>query len=311
MEIPWIFKKQRVVHRVALDITVARQDSYTRSKTWHRVAAHANLMVMTEPTYEIVFRGKLVRDADPAVVHSKLMVLFRADAGRIDALLAAPKATLKRGLTKEHASTMQEALREAGLIVAMVNETPLTAAAVPSAAIGQMAAPVVATPQPIASQMAQPMAERDAAPAAAVVLEAQIPIVDNLADAVMMPVGAILAEPVKHIAPVIVDSHLTLAEVGITISEYVAVAKPEIPDSLLTMAERGEILDQEPRVEVVELPDMDMTLAEPGEVIIVAPVKAEPRYFDLSGMTLEPMEESEDETPSALLLALGDQSDAP
>jgi hypothetical protein len=267
---------------------------------------------MTEPTFEIVFRGKLARDADPAMVRDKLIVMFRTDAARIDALLAAPKATLKRGLSKEQASVMQEALREAGLIVAMVSEVPLGAPLGAAAAPTPAPAAVAARPVPVeASQMAQPLAERDAAPVGAPIAVAEIALVNNLADAVMMPVGSLLAEPVKHVAPEIADSHLTLAEVGVTIAQYVAAAKPEIPDSNLTMAEPGEILDQAPRVEIVELPDMDLTLAEPGEVIPSTVEKPEPRYFDLSGMTLEPIEEAVNEVPSALLLALGDQSDAP
>jgi|GEM_PF-1937128 len=264
-------------------------------------------LTMSEPTYEIVCRGKLVKDADPAQVRVKLMALFKSDAARIEALLASSKATLKRGLSREQAAHMQEALREAGLIVAMLSEgSPQIDTPVVPAFVRSSAPPVAARElQKLASasEMAQPLGDRESA---AIVTEptVEITIVENLSDAVMMPVGSILDAPIKRSAPEIPESNLTLADLGEVIAEFVKQPAPEIPDSNLTLGEPGEELDQAPHVEIIELPDMDMTLAEPGALVSEPASKIEPRYFDLSGMTLEPIEEPEPDAPSALQLAL-------
>ena len=264
---------------------------------------------MAEPTYEIVFRGKLTRDADPVRVRERLIALFRSDAARIDALLGASKATLKRGLSKAQAAQMQEVLREAGLVVAMVSEAALASVASSSPPPAQVVAVAEATPleskaDAAAAKEWRQLGERDDALLQSQSSVIQFEIVTRLADAIMLPAGALLAEAVYVAPPVIPDSNLTLADAGEVIVHYVAPAKPEIPDSHLSMAEPGEELDQAPRVELVELPYMDLTLAEPGEVILAPVQRPEPRYFDLSDMALEPIEAPDEVMPSALALAL-------
>lgn len=264
---------------------------------------------MAEPTYEIVFRGKLTRDADPVRVRERLIALFRSDAARIDALLGASKATLKRGLSKAQATQMQEVLREAGLLVAMVSEASLASVASSSPPLAQVvpiaeAAPVELKADAAAAKEWRQLGERDEALLESQSSVIQFEIVTRLADAIMLPAGALLAEAVYVAPPVIPDSNLTLADAGEVIVPYVALAKPEIPDSHLSMAEPGEELDQAPRVELVELPDMDLTLAEPGEVILAPVQRPEPRYFDLSDMALEPIDAPDEVMPSALALAL-------
>jgi hypothetical protein len=91
---------------------------------------------MSESTFEIVFRGKLLRDFDRATVVANLMTLFRIDAARVEAMLGQQKLVLKRGLSKEAASRYQDTLRQAGIMVAAISETgpAISAEPLPSAA---------------------------------------------------------------------------------------------------------------------------------------------------------------------------------
>lgn len=120
---------------------------------------------MSEPTFEIVFRGKLLREFERSTVVQNLVQLFKVDAARIEAMLDQPKLVLKRGLGKEAAQRFQDALRQAGMMVAAVQEGAPTLAATP--APSPMPAPTTAAPvMPVAA------APRVAAPVAAPVAPA-------------------------------------------------------------------------------------------------------------------------------------------
>lgn len=135
---------------------------------------------MSEPTYEIVFRGKILKDFDRATVRRNLAQLFRTDEARIDAMLDAPKVVLKRGLAKDAGQRMQDVLRQAGIMVALLPEGQASAAgngnvstATPPAAAATPAAPV---PPPAAEAAPAPQSAPDSggitlAPVGALVLE--------------------------------------------------------------------------------------------------------------------------------------------
>ena len=78
---------------------------------------------MAEPTFQIVFRGKILGGFDRAQVRANLAQMFRSEPARIDALLDAPKTVLKSGLTRDAANRYQEALRAAGIMVAVIGES--------------------------------------------------------------------------------------------------------------------------------------------------------------------------------------------
>jgi hypothetical protein len=105
---------------------------------------------MSEPTFEIVFRGKLLRDFDRATVVNNLTQLLRIDAARAEAMLGQAKLVLKRGLSKDAASRYQEVLRQAGVMVAAIAESSATpgnpASTATEAAPAPVSAPVSATP---------------------------------------------------------------------------------------------------------------------------------------------------------------------
>lgn len=116
---------------------------------------------MSEPTYEIVFRGKILKDFDRATVRRNLAQLFRTDEARIEAMLDAPKVVLKRGLAKEAGQRMQEVLRQAGIMVALLPEGGVvagTGAAPPVTVAPPAPAPPTAPPVPVTTAPVAPVA---------------------------------------------------------------------------------------------------------------------------------------------------------
>lgn len=76
---------------------------------------------MSDSSFEIVFRGKLVRDASPDQVKQNLAKLFKTDVQRIDKLFTGSRITLKKGLSQAQAQQYRQALKKAGAIVVVVD----------------------------------------------------------------------------------------------------------------------------------------------------------------------------------------------
>ncbi len=74
-----------------------------------------------KPGYEVVFRGKLVRGADPDTVRANLARLFRVPEERIARLFQGGRHVLKSGLSHEQAHHYREVLKKAGAIVVVVD----------------------------------------------------------------------------------------------------------------------------------------------------------------------------------------------
>ena len=106
---------------------------------------------MSDQLFQIIFRGKLLSGFTIEQVRANLAQLYRADEARIGAMLAQPKWVIKAGVTKETAQKIQEAMRNAGLMVAVMADessaTPIAPAAPNSAAApGPASAPVTGAP---------------------------------------------------------------------------------------------------------------------------------------------------------------------
>lgn len=172
---------------------------------------------MREPTYEIVFRGKILKDFDRATVRRNLAQLFRTDEARIDAMLDAPKVVLKRGLAKEAGQKMQEVLRQAGIMVALLPEGE-----VPAAGSASAATPAVAVATPVG-----PTAPAVPAP----------PPDPDSRGITLAPVGAPVLEHVqKPVARTYDTGGLRLAEPGATLAEAPKKPQRAFDTSLLELA---------------------------------------------------------------------------
>lgn len=206
---------------------------------------------MAEPTFQIVFRGKILGGFDRAQVRSNLAQMFRSDPARIDALLDAPKTVLKTGLTREAANRYQEALRAAGIMVAVIGEGPAEAAPVAvtpgapaSAAAPGPAATVAAT---AAAALATPTAEAPAATAGTLTLA---------------EVGVRLLPPKPRVEAAIDTSGMSLAAPGTVLADHKPVPPPQIDLSALDLAPVGEPIDKTPRAPPRAIDTSALSLAE-------------------------------------------------
>lgn len=203
---------------------------------------------MSEPTFQIVFRGKILAGFDREQVRANLSRLFKIEPARVDAMLDAPKIVLKTGLGKDAASRYQEALRQAGIMVAVVGE------AAPTAAAATVAAPTAtATTREIA------------------------PVPERGSDAP----GSSPAEAPRELP----TSGLTLAEPGVQLLPPQERKKVEFDTSGLSLAQPGVILVEKRPVVAPDFDLSDMTLGSADEPI-VPQHKPKPAAIDISALSL-------------------------
>ena len=203
---------------------------------------------MSEPTYQIVFRGKILGGFDREQVRANLSRLFKIDPARVDAMLDAPKTVLKTGLGKEAASRYQEALRQAGIMVAVMGES--------------VAQPVAPTPMANTREIV-PVPEPANAP------RAQEPV----------------TEPAPEAAPAEFASGLTLAEPGVQLLPPQERTKAEIDTSTLSLAQPGVVLAEKRQVSAPEFDLSGITLGSADEPI-VPQHKPKPAAIDTSALSL-------------------------
>jgi len=210
---------------------------------------------MSEPTFQIVFRGKILGGFDRDQVRQNLAQLFKSDPARIDAILDAPKTVLKTGASKEVAARYQEALRQAGIMVAVIGDAPALSPA-PAA---------VSTPQAAATPPAT-------APAPSVTTtQAAIPI------AAMRAGGLSLALPGERILPPVVrktaqidTSGLSLAQSGTPLVEHRPIPEPQFDLSHMRVATDNSPIDNSPKPAPLVVDLSKLSLAE----VQIAPEKA-------------------------------------
>lgn len=200
---------------------------------------------MSEPTYQIVFRGKILSGHTRDEVRSRLAAMFRTEPARIDALLDAPKTVLKTGLSKDAASRYQEALRQAGIMVAAVAE-------------GLPMAPTTATPAPTGIKPSVPAAQ-------------SVPVATGTDQPAPAPAddGLTLAPPGERILPERAPlrrefdtSGLSLAEPGAILgSHHDAPPPPLTLDHLSLAADEGPV-DPTPRPPPREIDTSGLVLSE-------------------------------------------------
>ena len=208
---------------------------------------------MSDPLFQIIFRGKLLSGFTLEQARANLAQLFRTDEARIGTLLAQPKWVIKAGVSKETAQKIQEALRNAGLMVAVMLDdaasTTLTARSSTTSA-----APPVAT----APAVAAPVAPVQPAQAATVKM------------APVAPINAVIDTP--------------SADAPLAIKPKVAAFEPDL--STFSLAALGAIMDSSgPKKAERSFALEQFSLASLGvQLIEKKPVAAKP--IDTSGLSL-------------------------
>ncbi len=201
---------------------------------------------MSDPTCQIVFRGKLLSGFDRAQVTANLIQLFKSDATRISALLDAPKTILKSGLSREAAARYQDALRLAGIMVAVVSDAP--AAANPPMVAQQIPVNTVAAQQPLADQ------STDSVPPTT--------STSGISGLTLAAVGARIIEAKTALPPVVDISRLSLAAAGTTLVERQTVAAPSFEFEGFSIATDDKPIDSKEKSAPLNVDISALSLAE-------------------------------------------------
>jgi len=78
---------------------------------------------MTGKSYSIVFRKEILPDLDTDLVKANLANLFKTDKGTIEKMFERRNVVIKRGLSIEQAEKYKEAVKRAGALVYLEEET--------------------------------------------------------------------------------------------------------------------------------------------------------------------------------------------
>ena len=213
---------------------------------------------MSEQLFQIIFRGKLLSGFTLEQARANLAQLFRTDEARIGAMLAQPKWVIKSAVGKETAQKIQEAMRNAGLMVAVMADE--SAAAVPNVA----AAPNAAAAPNVAAVPSAAAAPSSVAAVAAPLQAANVKITP------ITPVNAAIDIP--------------SADAPLAVKPKVAAFEPDL--SNFSLAELGAIIDPSgPKKAERSFALEQFSLANAGAQLIEKRPVA-PKAIDTSGLSL-------------------------
>jgi len=239
---------------------------------------------MTEPLFDIIFRGDIVLGHQIADVKLQLQRLFKVDARKIDALFTGGATPLKRNVNEANAQKYQQALEKAGAKVEI-----------------KAAGATVKSPRPRAKIQS---AERPIAPSAV----ESAPQVDrpSSSELSILPLSPFEPNSKPDVNPVEVPD-LDVAPVGESLlqdAERSAVEVLNVDVSGLSLREaEGELLDEAERttVEALEFDLSDLELAQAGEDLLRAEERAvTPNAdIDVGGLDLAPAGSDLGQKPSA------------
>ncbi len=227
---------------------------------------------MSEQLFQIIFRGKLLSGFTLDQARANLALLFRTDEARIGAMLAQPKWVIKSGVNKEMAQKIQEAMRNAGLMVAVMADDAAGSIASTVASASAASAPIVAPVAQVAPVIAAPpiqtAAEKIAPPT---------------------PVNAVVDTP--------------SADAPLAVKPKVAAFEPDL--SSFSLAEVGAIIDPSgPKKAERSFAVEQFSLANPGaQLVDKKPIVVKP--IDTSGLSLVAAEIPKESKTTALQRELG------
>ena len=261
---------------------------------------------MSDPLFQIIFRGKLLSGFTLEQARANLAQLFRTDESRIGTLLAQPKWVIKAGVSKEMAQKIQEAMRNAGLMVAvMVDEAASAALAAPAPSTSAaLAAPAtsaaLAAPSTSAALAAQPTSISAAPPVAATAPS-------GVAAPAIAPVAAQPAQAatikIASVTPINAVIDTPSADAPLAIKPKVAAFEPDL--SSFSLAAVGAVIDASgPKKAQRSFAVEQFSLANTGAPLVEKkPVVAKP--IDTSGLSLVAAEIPKEPKLTALHRELG------
>ena len=233
---------------------------------------------MSEPSYDIYFRGEILEGFDADQVKRNIAQLFKAPPEKVAALFSGKVVALKKGLDKPAAAKFQQALKNAGakIYIKQAEENVLAAAA-PQPAETPAAAPA-STPAPETTQVTT------AVPVTSLVS------VDTSTIRMASMFDVDPAMDAKPAPPVPDVSHISVAAVGVDVLEGIEhAAPPPAPDvSFISLADVGEDLIEESIEIPLPAPDIGhISLAETGADLDTQPKAPPPPAPDTSHIQLQ------------------------
>jgi hypothetical protein len=193
---------------------------------------------MAEQRFAVVFKGKIVAGADPAVVRENLARLFKINPAKVEAMFSGKPVLIKKDLDRAKAETYELALSKAGAIVELM-ATPAAAAAAPAET------PSAAHASDNAAQSPTPPPPPPKAP-----------------DLTIAEPGVTLVEH-EPVPPAEFDtSQFDLAEVGATLTEAKTVTPPEFDTSGMTLDPPGTDLAEPRKVPRADFDTSALSLAQ-------------------------------------------------
>lgn len=253
---------------------------------------------MSEPRYDIFFRGETLENFQIEQVKTQVGLLFKASPEKVEQLFSGKVVTLRKDLDKATTLKFKQALEKAGAKIyikaaAAGNTAPIQTSPTPAAPQVKPAAaqpPHNEIPKPVVTLTALPVGSDLLAAAERPQQNASAPDTSHikLVSSFLQP------EPItKEAPPPSPDvSHLSTAEVGADILEgfhrtEIPVSVPDI--SHISLAEAGEDLASlvAEMNQAIDVPDVGyITLAERGADIDPSEKKAPPPAPDVSHIRL-------------------------
>lgn len=213
---------------------------------------------MSDKTFEVVFRGRVLKGYETADVKKKLAALFKINEATAEKLFSGKRVTVKKGLDEATARKYRDVLRSAG-----ANASIVTVGAGGNA-------PKAASKPAAESASAAPGEDPSAGEDGTWVLD---------------PVGTVLAQADKPDSPQIDVSGMSIAEVG-TVFDTPAIAEaPQFNFSEFTVDDPGQTIVEPEVVEDAEFDLSGLSAGEPGEVL-PQPEAVPPAEIDTEGLAM-------------------------
>lgn len=225
---------------------------------------------MSENSYEIVFRGKLVAGHDEAQVKANMGKLFKAGPETIDKLFAGGRVVLKKNLDRDTAYKYRDILKKAGAVT-VVSSTDF-------ALDGNQSHQKPATvnpPSPATTQNKEAPAPSPAQSASG--QDDSLPLDEP---GVQLVEKEVIPEPEFDL------SSYSVAEAGVQMDEHKRVDEPLIDISDLEFASDEGPVDNTPKAAEPDIDISSISISEDEGPVDNSP-KPETPDFDLGELSLE------------------------
>ena len=204
---------------------------------------------MSDPRYDIYFRGEILPEANESEVKAAIAKIFNADDAKLAQLFSGKVNTIKKSVDKATAAKYQQAFKKAGAkaVITVAKATAESAVAKPSIVPAEAAKPNVANPSLVKPKIAEE--NWDVLPTGSDLLASNerrhIPDVDIDTSAIKMVSPFSEPEVEAKMAPPAPDtSHISVAAVGEDMNPSRSAPLPDLELDLseFSVAEAGASL---------------------------------------------------------------------